>query len=213
MKYTFQVGDIVRYHHPNGSIGRVEQVKHHANGTTVYVRYVYGLDVHGEPITSLGACSPFKLVIADEAVYDKVRLSSPAMWGPAKRGSPVGKLQACAVLLVPAQGDPLNLLGPGPLGDLPPTAEIIPFLGPRQRWRVRADGSAPTALILAWADKPSQEGLLRASTRALPPDFDGQVWPSAPSLAETLKNARLWEREGLGRVVLQDEGFNEIESI
>lgn len=67
----FMPGDFVKINHPNGSVARVTEV---TNGV-VYLRYHYGLDRAGEPMTATGAINPsqlYQLVLISELDFWKV---------------------------------------------------------------------------------------------------------------------------------------------
>lgn len=70
--HTITKGSFVRVRHENGSFGVVTDV-HPANAQNVYVQYVYGLDVTGEPIFERGANNVRNLQIVPPMAYQLVR--------------------------------------------------------------------------------------------------------------------------------------------
>lgn len=130
---------------------------------------------------------------------------------------------AAAVLLVPAEGDPLGLLAEGPCGARPPVAHRygLPrlMLAPdaRVRWlgaheRIRGV-PAERALVLAWDGKPVVEGIDRLA-RLTPSTLAAEEWPdgyarapawlthsgSLPHIVKFLP--RLLEANGIGATLV-----------
>ena len=76
-KMKFKVNDFVKFNHPNGSYGIITEIYN----DVIYVKYHYGLDNRGYPITSLGAINhPQDLVEISEEQF-KSRANFPCNWG------------------------------------------------------------------------------------------------------------------------------------
>ncbi len=136
-----------------------------------------------------------------------------------------------AVLLIPAEGDPLGLLREGPCGAMPPAAAAYSWNVPGEadhwdeanHWDRTDYGRScflggmigrPCALVLAWDGKSVPEGLFRAWKQT---DDEG-----LDDLADVLYDLDLkavarriagWYRDGapLGRLVLIDASGHEVE--
>lgn len=70
-KLKFKKGDFVKYNHPNGSIGKIEDLNHYGG---YYVRWTHGRDVNGDEIKSgLSSCEDRDLVKISKETYIKAR--------------------------------------------------------------------------------------------------------------------------------------------
>jgi len=112
-----------------------------------------------------------------------------------------------AVLLIPEDGDPHNLLKEGPCGARPPMAS--PYEG---KFEAHTSDWAPcwpgeTALVLAWDGEPVAEGLDRLSRAIRGHGWLMQMEDSAPAKVATwaLSVAR-----GTGTLVLLDADGREV---
>lgn len=72
----FKIGDPVKFNAPTGSTGKIVHVRKDgpfAEEPRYYVTWIYGLDVKGEPMTSLSGLMDAKnLVPISEADYQKI---------------------------------------------------------------------------------------------------------------------------------------------
>jgi len=65
---SFHSGKAVRYGDVNGSWGRIDSANHYGG---YYVRWNYGLDVKGEPVTAMSSVRPNEMLPLDEEVAKK----------------------------------------------------------------------------------------------------------------------------------------------
>lgn len=70
----FKVGDFVKFDSTHGSIGKVHSIPDpKIFGEQYNVRWIYGLDINGDPMTALGCyLKPYELVSITEEEYNKV---------------------------------------------------------------------------------------------------------------------------------------------
>lgn len=68
MSELLPVGTPVRYRDPNGSWGKIEAHNHYGG---YYVRWNYGRDVKGEPITDLCSIQPREVEQIPQELYDR----------------------------------------------------------------------------------------------------------------------------------------------
>lgn len=69
MKPELKPGMPVRFNHFHGSWGVIEEGRHYDDG--FYVRWNYGKNVHGEPITDLDSVARTDLVPVDPDLYNR----------------------------------------------------------------------------------------------------------------------------------------------
>jgi len=72
---SLKVGDIVRFDHPNGSIGKIVCIRTDGpfkKNHRYYVEWTYGRDRNGQAIRAMGAYSETALVNVSEEEYNKI---------------------------------------------------------------------------------------------------------------------------------------------